>query len=84
MRHNAAVESITDYSQRRDRAKKALSTSGFNVDDLWLNTKEKWVIHFLHTLDPSKYGGLIRDVSNGVVAVPATPGEGPKGTSARK
>jgi hypothetical protein len=72
MRHNAAIESITDYSQKRDRAKTALATSGFDVDTLWLDTEEKRVVHFLHSLDPSKYGGLIRDISNGVVTVPAT------------
>ena len=72
MRHNAAIESITEYSQKRDRAKTALATSGFDVDTLWLDTEEKRVIHLLHSLDPSRYGGLIRDVSNGVVAVPAS------------
>ena len=72
MRQNAASESITEHSQRRDRAKKALSTSGFDVDMLWLDTEEKRVVHFLHSLDPSKYGGLIRDVSNGVVAIPGS------------
>ena len=72
MRHNAASESITEYSQKRDRAKKALSTSGFDVDKIWLDTEEKRVIHFLHSLDPSRYGGLIRDVSNGVVAIPGS------------
>ena len=30
------------------------------------------MIHFLHSLDPSRYGGLIRDVSNGVVAIPGS------------
>ena len=40
------------------------------MDALWLDTEEKRVIHFLHSLDPSRYGGLIRDVSNGVVAIP--------------
>ena len=38
MRHNAAIESITEYSQKRDRAKIALATSGFDVDTLWLDT----------------------------------------------
>ena len=41
MRYNAASESITEYSQTRDRAKKALSTSGFDVDKLWLDTEGK-------------------------------------------
>ena len=72
MKHNAATESITEYAQKRDRAKKALSTSGFDVDKMWLDSDEKRVIHFLHSLDPTKYGGLIRDVANGVVAVPST------------
>ena len=72
MRQNAAVESITEHYQRRDRAKKALSTSGFDIDKLWLDTEEKRVVHFLHSLDPSRYGGLIRDVSNGVVAIPGS------------
>ena len=72
MRQNAAVESITEHYQRRDRAKKALSTSGFDIDKLWLDSEEKRVVHFLHSLDPSRYGGLIRDVSNGVVAIPGS------------
>ena len=72
LRHDANVESITEYSQRRDRAKMALSTSGFNIDKIWLDSEEKRVIHFLHSLDQNKYGGLIRDVANGVVAIPAT------------
>ena len=72
LRHDANVESITEYSQRRDRAKKALSTSGFDIDKVWLDSEEKRVLHFLHSLDQNKYGGLIRDVANGVVAIPAT------------
>ena len=72
MKHNASTESITEYAQKIDRAKKALSTSGFDVDKMWLDSDEKRVIHFLHSLDPTKYGGLIRDVANGVVAVPST------------
>ena len=34
MKHNASTESITEYAQKIDRAKKALSTSGFDVDKM--------------------------------------------------
>ena len=67
-----ANESATDFLQRRERVKKALLTSGLDVESMWLDTENKKVIHFLYSLDTVRYGGLIRDIANGVVAIPAS------------
>ena len=64
-------EGATDFLLRRERVRKALLTHGLDIESVWLDTEEKKVIHFLYSMDTARYGGLIRDVANGVVEVPA-------------
>jgi hypothetical protein len=65
-------EGATDFLLRRERVRKALLTHGLDIESVWLDTEEKKVIHFLYSMDTARYGGLIRDVANGVVEVPAS------------
>ena len=65
-------EGPTDFLLRRERVRKAILTHGLDIESVWLDTEENEVIHFLYSMDTARYGGLIRDIANGVVEVPAS------------
>ena len=62
-------ESVMELSERFERTEKALITSGVDINLLFKNEQER-TIKFLYSLDPKRYGGLIRDISNGVLPLP--------------
>ena len=62
-------ETVMALSERFDRTEKALVTSGVDISLLFKNEQER-TIKLLYSLDPKRYGGLIRDISNGVLPLP--------------
>ena len=62
-------ESVMELSERFERTEKALVTSGVDINLLFKDEQER-TIKFLYSLDPKRYGGLIRDISNGVLPLP--------------
>jgi len=70
IRQDGETESITEYMRRYERAEKTLMNAGFDVKSQWLDSEEKRVVKFLYSLDQVKFGRLIRDVANMVVAIP--------------
>ena len=70
IRQDGETETITEYMRRYERAEKTLMNAGFDVKSQWLDSEEKRVVKFLYSLDQVKFGRLIRDVANMVVAIP--------------
>lgn len=67
----AQSESLTDFYDRYLRLVKALKEGKLDLCAAWLADDEAETGFFLVSLCPARYSGLIRDVLNGIVEVPA-------------
>ena len=66
------TESLTDFFERFERTVKALKQGGIDISAAWLCDEEKQTGFFLYCLCAARYGGLIRDISNGILVCPNT------------
>ncbi len=63
-------ESLTDFYERFERIVKALKESELDIFQAWLDDEDKQTGFFLYCLCSTRYGGLVRDISNGILDCP--------------